>query len=172
MMLARNKDRMGSSTNTHLCMHSTLTCAHIKRIDTGKANKRMIIYAEKTKLKTHEQQPSHLTHVYFIVYSYTANQLLLWIYSLFIPSFSLSRIAHSLCAGFSFIHVRIHIFAYLGLIVFHRQFENGCDCGRCCVAAAIKPTHMGMCSGYACVYAFYSRSFFTPHVCVYVYVCD
>lgn len=108
MMLARNKDRMGSSplpTHTGTCMHLH---THIRRIDTDEA-KRMIVYAEKTKVKTHEQQPSHLTHVYFIAYSYTANQLLLWIYSLFIPSLSLtSRILFTL--DLRFISVR---FTYL-----------------------------------------------------------
>lgn len=112
MMLARNKDRMGSSPlPTHRHMYA-LTHTHIKRIDTDEA-KRMIVYAEKTKVKTHEQQPSHLTHVYFIAYSYTANQLLLWIYSLFIPSLSLtSRILFTL--DLRFISVR---FTYLLILV-------------------------------------------------------
>lgn len=128
-------------------MYALTSYTHIKRIDTDEA-KRMIVYAEKTKVKTHEQQPSHLTHVYFIAYSYTANQLLLWIYSLFIPS--LSHIAHSFYAGFALHKRPIHIFAYLGLIVFHRQLESVVIV----VVAAITPTHMGLCSVHACVCAF------------------
>lgn len=163
---------MGSSTNTHMhALTYTLTCScshsYIKLRYSGKA-KRMIVYVEKI-----EQQPSHLTHVYFIVSCiFIANQLLLRIYGLFFVSLTLS-LAYVARAyfrtEFSLIHVQF-IFAYLGFDCISSSARLRCHSGRCSAAAAAAAIKLQYSHGNRCalVYVFYSRSFHCAFTYVYV----